>query len=55
MLYQLRFFKLNMNKINFEDVFNLMQDDELINNLEKHLELLLKVKNINGQRKKVLY
>lgn len=43
-----------LDKINDDYVFNLMQDDELITNLEKHLELLLKVKNINGQRKNPL-
>ena len=43
-----------LDRIKDDYVFNLMQDDELINNLEKHLELLLKVKNINGQRKNPL-
>ena len=43
-----------LDRIKDDYVFNLMQDKELIRNLEKHLELLLKVKNINGQRKNPL-
>lgn len=43
-----------IDKIKDNYVFNLLQDKELITNVEKHLELLVKVKDINGHRKNPL-
>lgn len=43
-----------LDRIKDNYIFNLVDDDTLVDNLEKHFELLLKVQNINGQRKNPL-